>query len=347
MAESEPAKKSPLGKIRLEVPPPAASGSCPFHNWFYIFLAVLGVSYAVFLQDKEAFRAGADSLYLGPVHTVFQFVENYSPFNEFLESDEELIAKLQGQREAREGGQGGLGEASEGGQGEARERVFTKAELAQYTGRPASPGLYLALLGVVYDVSSGRQYYGEGGGYSFFSGRDASRAFVSGQFDEEGLVEEVAGLAGSDYLGLEEWQAFYESDYTRVGLLEGAYYTAGGLPTARWREVQGWTAEAREESQEQDVEKQMFPPCNVEWKQASGSRFWCTTKSGGVAREWPGVPRQLFYPGRETRCACVRTRGAPSTDPGDTRRDRGDLDSPHLKEYPGCGEDSVECRHKE
>ena len=174
MAESESAKKSPLGKIRLEVPPAAPSGSCPFHNWFYIFLAVLGVTYGLFINDKETFRARADSLYLGPVYTVFQFVENYSPFNEFLESDEELVAKLQGQREAREGGQeeareggqeeareGGLKEAREVSQEEPRERVFTKAELAQYTGGEASPGLYLALLGVVYDVSSGRQYYGE------------------------------------------------------------------------------------------------------------------------------------------------------------------------------------------
>ena len=31
---------------------------------------------------------------------------------------------------------------------------------------------------------AGSQYYGPGGGYSFFAGRDASRAFVTGQFEE-------------------------------------------------------------------------------------------------------------------------------------------------------------------
>ena len=39
-------------------------------------------------------------------------------------------------------------------------------------------------------------------------------------------------------------------------------------------------------------------------------------KSGGVQRNWVGVPRRLFYPGREERCACIRTTGPPSIDKG-------------------------------
>ncbi len=52
-------------------------------------------------------------------------------------------------------------------------------------------------------MSKGASYYGPGGGYAFFSGKDGSRAFVSGQFDAEGLVEDVSGLASADYLGLQ------------------------------------------------------------------------------------------------------------------------------------------------
>jgi len=55
----------------------------------------------------------------------------------------------------------------------------------------------------VYDVSKGASYYGPGGGYAFFAGKDGSRAFVSGQFDAEGLVEDVSGLPTADYLGLQ------------------------------------------------------------------------------------------------------------------------------------------------
>ena len=219
---------------------------------------------------------------------MFYMIETYSPFNEFLETDEEFLEKVQ--REEKR--------LKEKSARKSNSRVFTKSELAQYTGAEGSPGLYLALLGVVYDVAKGSQYYGAGGGYSFFAARDASRAFVTGNFDEPGLVENVDNLTPSDYLGLEEWQGFYEKDYTRVGVLEGHFYSSSGEPTTRWIELQGWIAEAKEERDKQDVEKQMFPPCNAEWTQAEGSRFWCTKKSGGVTRTWVGLPRRLFYPGR-------------------------------------------------
>ena len=50
------------------------------------------------------------------------------------------------------------------------DQIFTKAELAKYDGTEGSPGMYLAILGRIYDVGSGSQYYGPGGGYSFFTG---------------------------------------------------------------------------------------------------------------------------------------------------------------------------------
>ena len=49
------------------------------------------------------------------------------------------------------------------------DRVFTKEELSKYTGK--SNRIYLGLLGQVFDVTKGKKHYGEGGGYSFFSGR--------------------------------------------------------------------------------------------------------------------------------------------------------------------------------
>lgn len=49
------------------------------------------------------------------------------------------------------------------------------------------------------------------------AGRDASRAFVSGDFSEAGLVDDISGLSGGDYIGLDEWVKFYDSDYKYVG----------------------------------------------------------------------------------------------------------------------------------
>jgi predicted heme/steroid binding protein len=86
---------------------------------------------------------------------------------------------------------------------------LTKDELAKYDGSEGSPGIYLALLGQVFDVSKSPKFYGPDGGYGFFSAKDGSRAFISGNFDQDGLTDDVEGLSNSDYLGLEEWISFY------------------------------------------------------------------------------------------------------------------------------------------
>ena len=72
-------------------------------------------------------------------------------------------------------------------------------------------------MGKVFDVSRAPEYYGPGGGYAFFSGVDGSRAFVTGEFTEEGLVDDISGLDSSNYLSLKEWSEFYEKDYKYIG----------------------------------------------------------------------------------------------------------------------------------
>lgn len=59
-------------------------------------------------------------------------------------------------------------------------RLFTPGELARHRGGPGEPGLYLALLGRVYDVSSGRRHYEPGAPYSGFAGTSAAAPALSG-----------------------------------------------------------------------------------------------------------------------------------------------------------------------
>ena len=47
-------------------------------------------------------------------------------------------------------------------------------------------------------MSKGAKHYAPGMGYSFFTGRDGSRAFVSGDFTEAGLVDDLTGLSATD-----------------------------------------------------------------------------------------------------------------------------------------------------
>ncbi|KAL8609414.1 hypothetical protein ACOMHN_019903 [Nucella lapillus] len=98
---------------------------------------------------------------------------------------------------------------------EKQDRLFTKEVLSKYTGQTGGL-IYIAILGHVYDVTRGKKHYGPGGGYEFFSGRDGSRAFVSGDFTEKGLTDDVSGFTTSEALSLQEWETFYQRDYTYV-----------------------------------------------------------------------------------------------------------------------------------
>lgn len=71
--------------------------------------------------------------------------------------------------------------------------LLSSAQLALYNGSDARLPILLALNGSVYDVSAGKRFYGPGGMYSFFAGRDASRAFVTGCFEED-LVGDLRGV---------------------------------------------------------------------------------------------------------------------------------------------------------
>lgn len=53
---------------------------------------------------------------------------------------------------------------------ESSQLLFTAEQLRQFDGGPESKGLYLAILGDIFDVEKGAQHYRPGGGYAFFAG---------------------------------------------------------------------------------------------------------------------------------------------------------------------------------
>ena len=113
--------------------------------------------------------------------------------------------------------------------GRTPRRVFSLEELREGDGNNGIPFL-LSILGEVFDVSAGVQHYGPGATYNCFVGRDASRAFVSGEFEGEGLVDTLDGLTVSELEGVHGWHDFYvaEAKYPAVGVLQGRYYDANG-----------------------------------------------------------------------------------------------------------------------
>ncbi|CAN7986672.1 unnamed protein product [Ixodes hexagonus] len=226
------------------------------------------------------------------------------------------------------------------------EGVFTADELRKYDGTSDVHGLYLAVLGRIYDVQKGAEHYRPGGGYAHFAGRDASRAYITGEFSEEGLTDDLEGISDESLHTFMQWVDFYEKDYRFVGKLAGRYYTNEGKPTEELQRVLAAVERAKEKEYLTKEASKVFPPCNSEWTQEGGTKVWCSTKSGGIQRSWAGVPRQYFEPNTQTkRCVCVRTTGPPSdAAEGAKHNNRGDLDHPQLKEYPGCQPTSDTCK---
>ncbi|SOV05197.1 related to FSH3 - putative serine hydrolase [Ustilago sp. UG-2017a] len=99
-----------------------------------------------------------------------------------------------------------------------REKIFSLSELAMYNGRDPKKPVYIAILGDVYDVSAGRHIYGPGGYYSFFSGKDASRAYVTGCFKTH-LTYDVRDFGDKQMNDLVSWRDFYANHdkYYKVG----------------------------------------------------------------------------------------------------------------------------------
>lgn len=54
---------------------------------------------------------------------------------------------------------------------EKLERIFSHDELSKFNGESGSQGIYLAILGKVYDVTKGSKHYGPGGSYHAFAGK--------------------------------------------------------------------------------------------------------------------------------------------------------------------------------
>ncbi|KAK3398354.1 cytochrome b5-like heme/steroid binding domain-containing protein [Sordaria brevicollis] len=104
-------------------------------------------------------------------------------------------------------------------------RTFTPRTLLPYNGENDMP-VYLAVRGRVFDVTRGRNFYGPGGPYANFAGRDASRGLACGSFDEEMLTKDLDGpldtlsdLDKDQLEALQGWEERFLEKYLVVGKL--------------------------------------------------------------------------------------------------------------------------------
>lgn len=109
--------------------------------------------------------------------------------------------------------------------------TFTPRTLLKFNGLPSEPfnpegKVYIAVKGKVHDVTSGRNFYGPGGPYENFAGRDATRGLACQSFDEDMLTKDLDGpLDDCKDLGateLENLQGWVERFDEKVSLILSA-----------------------------------------------------------------------------------------------------------------------------
>lgn len=62
-------------------------------------------------------------------------------------------------------------------------------------------------------------FYGPGGPYALFAGRDASRALALMSFDPKDLTGNIEGLSESELEALQDWEYKFMEKYVKVGQL--------------------------------------------------------------------------------------------------------------------------------
>uniref|UniRef100_A0A8C7ZIP2 Neudesin neurotrophic factor n=1 Tax=Oryzias sinensis TaxID=183150 RepID=A0A8C7ZIP2_9TELE len=70
-------------------------------------------------------------------------------------------------------------------------RLFTEEELRQYDGSEEHHPIYMAVKGVVFDVTKGKEFYGKNAPYNALTGKDSTRAVAKMSLNPEDLTSDI------------------------------------------------------------------------------------------------------------------------------------------------------------
>ncbi|KAK9181752.1 hypothetical protein WN944_024891 [Citrus x changshan-huyou] len=116
---------------------------------------------------------------------------------------------------------------------------ITEGELKQYDGSDSKKPLLMAIKSQIYDVSQSRMFYGPGGPYALFAGKDASRALAKMSFEEKDLTGDISGLGPFELEALQDWEYKFMSKYVKVGSIKSTVPVTDGASSGESTEPKG------------------------------------------------------------------------------------------------------------
>ncbi|XP_006812210.1 neudesin-like [Saccoglossus kowalevskii] len=105
-------------------------------------------------------------------------------------------------------------------------RAFTDEEIAMYDGTNPDLPIYLAVKGTVFDVTSGKDFYGKDAPYNALVGKDSTRAVAKMSLAPEDLTYDVTGLTDRE---MDDLQRVYTETYQKKYPVVGYMKFDGGL----------------------------------------------------------------------------------------------------------------------
>jgi len=103
-------------------------------------------------------------------------------------------------------------------------KTYTPISLEPFDGKNGGR-ILLAINGVVFDVTAGRNFYGPNGMYGNFAGRDASRGMAKQSFDTEMLtptdqpLDTLSDLKPDEIENMKGWIEHFSNKYIICGKL--------------------------------------------------------------------------------------------------------------------------------
>ncbi|XP_033498208.2 neudesin [Epinephelus lanceolatus] len=115
-------------------------------------------------------------------------------------------------------------------------RLFTEEELKRYDGSEEGQTIYMAVKGVVFDVTKGKEFYGKDAPYNALVGKDSTRAVAKMSLDPADLTSDTTGLSEEQLESLDSiFEGTYKTKYPIVGYTASRILNEDGSPNKAFK----------------------------------------------------------------------------------------------------------------